>query len=307
MTFLFTCPHCQSQTEVEDEYSGRTGDCVVCGREITMPEFAGSRRMGNRPGKRNKSAIWFVAAGLALLLVGAGLIAAIQVGSRTAKKIRTGRQRLSSIKNLETIATALNAYAADHGVYPAPYTVDAAGRKLHSWRGTILPYLGEDGLYNQIDKDVPWNEGENQMLLYSQTPSVYRHPESNSWGTGTVYHLVTGAGTLFPSTGPLGPRQVTDGATKTILLAEGQMNSMTESWMEPYDLDVGSIGGLINPPSGKGLGGATDGGVCVATVEGSGYFLPDTTPPLTVQALITPSGGEPLSDDVLDEWASTQP
>ncbi|MFG0268169.1 MAG: MJ0042-type zinc finger domain-containing protein, partial [Rhodopirellula sp. JB055] len=41
MTFLFTCPHCQAQTEVEDEYSGRTGDCVVCGREITMPDFAG--------------------------------------------------------------------------------------------------------------------------------------------------------------------------------------------------------------------------------------------------------------------------
>lgn len=307
MTFLFTCPHCQSQTEVEDEFSGRTGDCVVCGREITMPEFAGSRRLGRRPGKRKKSAIWFVAAGLALLLVGAGLIAAIQVGSRTAKKIRTGRQRLSSIKNMEKIASALNAYAADHGVYPAPYTTDGAGRKLHSWRVTILPYLGEDGLFNQIDKDVPWNAGDNQRILYDQMPAVYRHPESNRWGMGTVYHLVTGAGTLFPSTGPMGPRQVTDGATKTILLTEGQMNNMTESWMEPYDLDVTTIGGLINPPSGIGLGGVTEGGVCVATVEGSGHFLPDTTPPLTVQALITPAGGEPLSADVLDEWASTQP
>ncbi|WDQ18302.1 DUF1559 family PulG-like putative transporter [Rhodopirellula sp. P2] len=306
MTFLFTCPHCQSQTEVEDEFSGRTGDCVVCGREIRMPDFAGVRSQANRPGKRKKSAIWFVAAGLALLLVGAGLIAAIQVGSRTATKIRTGRQRLSSIKNMEKIASALNAYAADHGVYPAPYTTDGAGRKLHSWRVTILPYLDEDALFNQIDKEVAWNEGENQALVYGQTPTVYRHPESSGWGTGTVYHLVTGSGTLFPSTGPLGPRQVTDGATKTILLVEGQMQSMTQSWMEPYDLDVASIGGAINPPSGKGLGGATEGGVCVATVEGNGYFLPETTPPLTVQALISPAGGEPLPDDVLDEWASAE-
>ncbi|MEP4684490.1 MAG: DUF1559 domain-containing protein [Rhodopirellula bahusiensis] len=305
MTFLFICPHCQSQTEVEDEFSGRTGDCVVCGREITMPVFAGARRQGSRPTNRKRSAIWFVAAGLALLLIGAGLIAAIQVGSRTAKKIRTGRQRLSSIKNMEKIATALNAYATDHGVYPAPYTTGGTGRKLHSWRVTILPYLDEDALFSQIDKGVPWNEGENQQLSW-QIPAVYRHPESSGWGAGTVYHLVTGAGTLFPSTGPMGPRQVTDGAAKTILLAEGQMNSMTESWMEPYDLDVASIGGLINAPSGNGLGGATEGGVCVATVDSRGYFLPDTTPPLTIQALISPAGGEPLPDDVLDEWASTE-
>ncbi|MFG0263647.1 MAG: DUF1559 domain-containing protein, partial [Rhodopirellula sp. JB055] len=179
-------------------------------------------------------------------------------------------------------------------------------RKLHSLRVTILPYLDEDALFNQIDKDIAWDEGENQTLMYSQPPAVYRHPEDTGWGTGTVYQLVTGPGTLFPSNGPLGPKQVTDGATKTILLAEGQLQSMSQSWMEPGDLNVGSIGGAINPPSGKGLGGATEGGVCVATVEGSGYFLPETTPPLTVQALISPAGGEPLPDDVLDEWASTE-
>ncbi|MCC9644056.1 DUF1559 domain-containing protein [Rhodopirellula sp. JC740] len=305
MTFLFTCPHCQSQTEVEDQYSGRTGDCAVCGREITLPDFAFSRRKAVPNAARKKSVVRYVAAGLALLVIGAGLVAAIQIGGQTASKIRVGRQRLSSIKNLEKIASALNAYASDHGAYPAPYTTDRSGRRLHSWRVAILPYLGEEGLYNRIDKDVAWNEGDNEQLMWSEMPAVFRHPELQGWGVGTVYQLVTGTGTLFPATGPLGPASATDGATKTILVVEGAMDGMTDSWMEPYDVDIQQIGGAINGPSGKGLGGATEGGVCVATVDGRGYFLPDTTPPLTVQALLTPRGGEPLSDDVLDEWASS--
>ena len=40
MSYLFTCPHCKSQTLVGDEYSGLAGDCAVCREAVELPDFA---------------------------------------------------------------------------------------------------------------------------------------------------------------------------------------------------------------------------------------------------------------------------
>ncbi len=42
MSLLFTCPHCQTQTLVEDRYSGHAGRCVSCGQSIQVPFFSRS-------------------------------------------------------------------------------------------------------------------------------------------------------------------------------------------------------------------------------------------------------------------------
>lgn len=300
MPYLFTCPHCQTRTEVEDEYSGQSGECVVCGREIKLPEFAakslGRAVTGSSKPKRKRSVAWIAAAIMLLLIVGAGVIAIARVGGSAAAKVRQGRERLSSIRNLEKIAAALNAYAADHGAYPAPAIEGRSGKPLLSWRVMILPYLGEQDLYDQFNMNRSWDEQQNQNLQY-QMPVVYQHPSSQGWSFDTVYHLVIGAGTLFPQSGPLGPKQVADGTGKTILLVEGRSSSV---WTEPTDINMIATGGAINSASGTGLGGVTEGGVCVVTVDGRGHFLSEATPTMTVNALLTPRGGEPLPDDVLD-------
>lgn len=304
MPYLFTCPHCSTRTEVEDEYSGQSGQCVVCGRAITLPDFApatdvpppATAARGPRRRRSKRSAVWIAAAVMVLLLVGASLLAVVRIGGPAATRLRQGRTRIASIKNLETIAAALHAYAADHGVYPAPAMVNQAGVPVLSWRVALLPYLGEDALYDKFDLNAAWDSGRNQMIAHQDMPAVYRHPESQSGTTDTVYHLVTGTGTLFPNSGPLGPAQVTDSAGKTILLTEAQPPSL---WTQPIDLDFAESGGTINS-SGSDFGGATEGGVCVATVDLRGHFLPETTAPLTLRALVSPQGGEPLPDDVLD-------
>jgi predicted Zn finger-like uncharacterized protein len=49
MPFRFTCPHCGAQTNVADEYLGRSGPCGRCGRTITIgrpgPAFGGAPGM----------------------------------------------------------------------------------------------------------------------------------------------------------------------------------------------------------------------------------------------------------------------
>lgn len=207
---------------------------------------------------------------------------------------------MASQRNLETIADAMNAYASDHGTYPPPMTRDATGNPLHSWRVLLLPYLGEEELYSQFDLDQPWDAQVNQPLSYQTMPAVYRHPSGDGWARGTAYCLVTGPGTLFPPGGPLSPNQVTDGKDKTVLVTEARTQGQMTSWIEPVDLDVAGVAGTIDLRPGSDLGGVTDGGVCVATVDGKSHFLNRSTPPMVVRALLTPTGQEPLADDVLD-------
>ncbi|TWT55367.1 DUF1559 family PulG-like putative transporter [Allorhodopirellula solitaria] len=303
MPYLFTCPHCHTRTEVENEFSGQSGECVVCGHEITLPNFApeaqsstpGSQSTGGK--RRKRSAAWVVAAVVVLMIAGAATIAIVRVGGTTATRLREGRTRIASIRNLETIAQALNAYAADHGTYPAPSLYSPAGKPTLSWRVSILPYLGEEELYDRFDLSSTWDSSHNRRIANEGMPSIYRHPDSESWSTEAVYHLVTGAGTLFPASQALGPKDAVDGARQTLLLVESPVSTI---WSEPVDVDFAMSGGTINAAQGNDLGGLTDGGVCVVTVDGRGHFLPETTAPMTVSALITPQGGEPLPDDVLD-------
>jgi len=305
MPYLFTCPHCHTRTEVEDEFTGQSGECVVCGCEIELPNFApgassrtpAGNAAGRIPGKKKRSVAWVAAAVVILMLIGASIIAIARIGGSTAAKLRQGRARIASINNLEKIAQALNAYAEDHGAYPAPALLSKSGRPLLSWRVLLLPYLGEEELYDRFDLNAAWDAGQNQSITYDEMPSVYRHPDSQGWSTETAYHLVIGAGTLFPRTGPLSPKQVIDGSTKTILVVEARASSI---WTEPMDVDLASTGGTINGSNGKDFGGLTEGGMCLVTVDGRGHFLPDTTAAMTVNALATPQGGEPLPDDVLD-------
>src|SRR5690606_8997518 len=116
-------------------------------------------------------------------------------------------------------------------------------------------------------------------------------------GTETHYALLTGKGTLFPDAGPLGPSQVVDDPSKTLLIVEvNTPRSPTLQWTEPGDVDIANMSPII----GNDLGGNHVGGATVATVDGRGHFIHDGTDPTVVRALITPAGGEGLADDVFD-------
>jgi len=40
MPIPFTCPHCGLQTNVSDEFAGKSGPCAGCGQTITVPPLA---------------------------------------------------------------------------------------------------------------------------------------------------------------------------------------------------------------------------------------------------------------------------
>lgn len=317
MPYLFTCPHCQTKTLVDDQYSGQSGSCVTCGSPIHLPDFAPhvAAVQSSPPGEAGggprfdvlksaglrRFAISAVAA--AILVIGG--ITLFRFGSPAVSTMAEGRSRNQAVRNIEKIAAALNAYAADHGSYPPPRVDSPDGTPMHSWRVLLLPYLGEQTLFNRYDMNAAWDSPEN-MELYYQMPAAYRPAGGPAYGFESAYYLVTGPGTLFPPAPgggfrALGPGDVVDEPAQTLLLVEAAPQSANAAlgWIEPVDLDLAMMQGTVGA-SAREIGGVREGGAVVATIDGRGHFLDERTSPLTVIALITIAGGEPLPDDVLD-------
>ena len=303
MPYLFTCPHCQTKTRVDDRYSGQSGECVTCGQAIRLPEFRDDAGDVTATTRKADAKVFRTIAAIAVscILLGCLLLAVIRSGGRTMGRLAANRQQTGSIDNLRKIAEAMNAYAADHGTYPPPVSRDDAGTPLHSWRVLILPYLGEEALYNQFDLKKPWDDPINMQASY-EMPAVYRHPNGASVGAYNVsgYYLITGRGTLFPAKGPLGPSDVADGPDQTVLVIEAVPVVASGFWTEPVDLDFSVMQGSPGASLGIEPGGLLDDGVAFCTVDGRGHFVTNAIDPIVFRALVTPSGGERLPDYTLD-------
>lgn len=299
MPFLFTCPHCQTKTRVEDRYSGQKGECVTCGGAIKVPLFAATDGVGGD--EPNRPVQWLAAAGVLLVILGCAVFLIFKFSGGTMQRLSQNKTRNDSIKNLEKIASALNAYAKKYGKYPPPAIVDANNQPLLSWRVMILPFLGEDTLYSQFDLTKRWDAQPRVNATYSM-PDVFMHPASRRNGLSgeSDYYLIVGQGTLFPPTGPLGPDDVLDSPAQTILLTEGDPDVFSGMWTEPVDMNFAKMTGQINGSQAELGGDLIEDGAAMVTVDGRGHFLPISTSTVTVNAMITPAGGEPLKDDILD-------
>lgn len=301
MPYLFTCPHCHAKTQVEDRYSGKSGECFSCGVSIQLPEFADSATGSTTAANKRPLGV-LISAGVVLTMLICLVFAIIRFGGSSVSRLAEVRTQNASIKNLESIASALNAYAADYGSYPPAIQMNKAGQPMHSWRVLILPYLGEQAMYDEFDLSKPWDHEINLQASYIM-PAVYGHPtETNSMSGESGYYLITGPKTLFPATGPLSPNKIKDKPSQTILVIAGAppVNTSIGSWAEPVDLDFSKMRGVINGTVGVEAGGRMTSGVTMATVDGRGHFLANGLSATTFNSLVTPNGNELLPDDTLD-------
>src|SRR5215471_19822219 len=52
-------------------------------------------------------------------------------------------RKTQCLNNLREVVNALQTYAAAKDHFPPPFTTDADGKPLHSWRTLILPYMDQ--------------------------------------------------------------------------------------------------------------------------------------------------------------------
>ena len=307
MPYLFTCPYCNAQTEVEDQYSGQSGECFSCNSPIQLPDFDQIQADANTSAANQvsqKTIFRFAIAGMLLILLVAGTAAVIRYGGSGLNRINETRLRRAESASLEKIASALNAYYKEHKRYPPATTYDSTGQPLYSWRVLILPQLGQKALFQQFNLEEPW-DSETNMTAALTMPDVYRHPSIQPGATmyeQTGFYLITGPQTVFPHKGKLDLDTMSDLPSQTILVvATAPPKGLTAgSWAEPGDYSFARMQGNLNTSNGTEIGGLHSSGVSVATIDGRSHFLKNQTDPRIVNSLVTPNGQEQLRDDVLD-------
>jgi hypothetical protein len=203
------------------------------------------------------------------------------------------RQRLTA--DLVQIGLALHNSHDVPGNFPPAYVADANGRPLFSWRVLLLPYLGEQALFDQFDTSKPWFDRTNLAVL-QQMPEVFRGPLASRRSIFTHYAGVAGPGTFFDcvqartdGTACAGTRlaAITDGTSNTV--AVGEVAQALIPWTMPDDVDI-----RTHPTLGArgGFSSILKDGVPFVFADGSVQFLPTSTPTDVLHAFFTINGNE---------------
>ena len=206
-------------------------------------------------------------------------------------------------RNVQRLGRALLTYEAVHGMFPPAFIADEDGRPMHSWRALILPFFGPERLSERYDFSEPWDGPNNRKLADIPVSGFTCRADHEDPSTMTSYVAVIGPGTAWPEDQPTRIKDFTDGIRNTLLVVEVADSGI--HWMEPRDLHVGQMAPTVNPAAGQGISSPHPGGAQVAFANGHTRFLPETTSPQDLRAMLTISGREPIDmDDATNRGAN---
>ncbi len=184
-------------------------------------------------------------------------------------------QKVKVNNNMRSLGLACHNFESVHRSWPAAYTEDADGKPLLSWRVHLLPFLGEDQLYEQFHLDEPWDSEHNQALI-AKMPDVFTHPTLKLDEGKTVYLGVTGDNGVFGPPANAGGKNargvrrmadMTDGLSNTAMIVEvNQPNAVP--WTKPRDVSTDG-GEVLAKTSGIRAGDE----FCVIMCDGSSLTL----------------------------------
>jgi prepilin-type processing-associated H-X9-DG protein len=283
MPISYSCPHCGKSFSVADQFAGQTGPCAACGKPITIPLAKGNvapAAVAAGVGAGGAVMIGCAVAGVVLLMCGGIAVALLLPAVQAA---REAARRMQSTNNVKQIALALHNYNDTYGMLPPAVVTDANGQPLYSGRVLLLPFLEQQGVFQQFKLDEPWDSPANRPLADITIPT-FRDASAPPDSPGTTdYLFVTGKGTVNENV-PGGQKltNITDGTSNTIFMVEIKGSGV--KWSEPRGLDITQPMQL--PP------GNHTGGNIVGFCDGSVRFISSSTPATTIHAMATRAGGE---------------
>jgi hypothetical protein len=177
----------------------------------------------------------------------------------------------SGAANLKELALAFEKYHADKGHYP-PAAIYKDNVPLYSWRVELLPYLGEQKLYDRFHKGKAWDAPENQDLL-KQMPRVLAHPgiPPGEVTDQTCFQLLTGPHAAFHGGRRVKKADIADGTANTLLLVECRG---LVPWTAPMDVSVPDDPGQVEKQVLPNLGLLDVPTFPVVLFDGSIHRLP---------------------------------
>lgn len=209
-------------------------------------------------------------------------------GAGPASLFGGGAQNDASRNNLKQLGLGQhNHHDARRGFSPQP---EVAGNPVNfSWQTGLLPYVEQAPLYNQINRDLPWNDPAN-LVHYRQTIPPYQHALANETTSAeglSLSHYALSQPLLGPTGAGLHLRDIRDGSSNTLLI--GEVGGGYKTWGDPSntrDLAAGLTPGpnTFGNPSGEGA--------YLLLADGSVQWFGSDTSPDVLRALSTPAGSE---------------
>lgn len=182
-------------------------------------------------------------------------------------------------KQLTQLGAAMHKYRDAHSQFPTASS-NAAGQSGLSWRVHILPFLGQETLYDQFNLDEAWDSPQN-LELAAQMPEVFR--VSGVEPNKTVYHVFVGEGTPFGQEEGVNYGTIRDGADNTIMVVAGNASTAVE-WTRPGGID-------FDPTDPFRSVARVDEGYPMVSMAGFTWLIPDQSTE-KLAAFVTHDGSE---------------
>jgi Protein of unknown function (DUF1559) len=236
------------------------------------------------PARFGRKARWVVASVLVTL---AGVLVVIPM-----RAARIDAQRSRSVKNLKQMGFAIYNCHQLHEKIPAPIRAKD-GTLLLSWRVAMLPFLGEQALYDEFHLDEPWDSPHNKRLL-NRMPAVFALPGSRSAPGMTFYRSFSGPGALFDPADKGAPTfaSATDGLSNTVAIVEARE---AVPWTRPNsEISIDNEGVLASDTLRRQIGGHFPGGTNVLCLDGGVKFMKETINAQNLKSILTKNADDTI-------------
>jgi hypothetical protein len=135
---------------------------------------------------------------------------------------------------LKQFAMAVHDYETRYGRMPTWNFAPPAGESRGlSWRVHLLPFIGQDELYQQFKIDEPW-DSEHNKLLVEKMPNIFVSDGVNEAGK-TSFHVFLGENTPLGGDAPLRLPDIRDGMGNTLFFVQAGPDT-AEIWTKPSGL-----------------------------------------------------------------------
>ena len=232
------------------------------------------------------------------IFLGPLLFASIGRGLREA----TGQQ--ATRQHLQKIGVGMQQHYTQHDAYPVGGTFarNEAGaiKGQHGWMTFLLPFVGEEVLFKQIDQSKPYDDPDNRNAMGNNV-GVYFAAGGDRARIGEGYSVSHYAGLggeideankirhigIFERDAAVKREEVSDGLSSTLIV--GELAGGYPPWGDPENWrTVGR--GLNRDPNG--FGSYSGNGATFLLADGSVKFFNNKTDPKLLEKLSTRDGAE---------------